>query len=138
MILLDAVILACSFIGLLISLYFTLVYYHFLKPDTAIVPVFCRLDEATCQQLLRTRNAKILGAPNFLFGLLYYAGIMWYAVGIVKSIPATAVICVSLFTLFLGIYLVYGLVAKLKIHCVLCYTSHACNLIIFIALMAKY
>ena len=137
----DAVILVCSFFGLLISLYFTLVYYHLLKPDAAVVPFFCRLDEATCQHLMSTRNARILGAPNFVFGLLYYTGMIFYSAGWValrNVVPLSLVTFVSLFTVVLAVYLVYGLIVKLRTHCVLCYTSHACNFIIFLALIAKH
>lgn len=135
----DTIILACSTIGFLISLYFTLVYYRLMKPDTAFVPAFCRLDEPTCQYLMGTRNARILGARNFVLGLLYYAALIVFVWtdGLNGVISQGFVIFISLFTVLLGIYLVYGLIAKLKIHCILCYTSHACNLLIFLALLGK-
>ncbi len=137
----DAVILACSLLGLLTSFYFILVFYQLLKPDAAIVPIFCRLDETTCQHLMSTRNARILGVPNFVLGLLYYTAMALYAIGgnsVQKIISFPLVAFVSLLTVFLGMYLVYGLVAKLKMHCVLCYASHTSNLIIFLALMTKH
>jgi uncharacterized membrane protein len=135
----DFIILACSAVGLLVSLYFTLVYYRIMKPDARFVPSFCRLDEATCQYLMGTRNAKILGARNFVLGLLYYAALIIYisVENVQRTIPIGFVIFVSLFTVLLGIYLVYGLIVKLKTDCVLCYTSHAINFIILIALIAK-
>lgn len=136
---LDTLIVSCSILGLLISMYFTLVYYRLMKPDAVFVPAFCRLDEATCQYLMSTRNARILGAPNFVLGLLYYCGMIPYIVvtDVHNAIPLTVVTFVSLFTVLLGVYLVYGLLYKLKTHCVLCYTSHACNFIIFLALIGR-
>lgn len=135
----NAAILICSALGWFISLYFTLVYYRAIKPDARFIPAVCRLDEASCQYLMGTRNAKILGMRNFVLGLLYYAALIVYgsSESVQKTIPLSLAIFVSLFTVVLGIYLVYGLIAKLKTHCVLCYTSHALNLLIFVALVAK-
>ena len=135
----DAIILLCSILGLSISLYFTLVYYRLIKPDATFVPKFCRLDEATCQYLMSTRNARILGARNFVLGLLYYSVLILYVtlVSLQQTISFEFVAGISLFTVLLGIYLVYGLIVKLKTHCLLCYTSHALNLIIFLSLIMK-
>jgi len=135
----HAAILTCSALGWLISLYFTLVYYRVIKPDVRFIPAFCRLDEATCQYLMGTRNAKILGVRNFALGLLYYTALLVYVASesVQEIIPLSLLIFVSMFTVFLGVYLVYGLIAKLKTHCTLCYTSHVCNLLIFVALVAR-
>lgn len=135
----DVVIVACSILGFLISLYFTLVYYNVIPPDVRFVPSFCRLDEATCRFLMGTRNAKILGVRNFVLGVSYYAALIIYVAtnGFDKTIPLSVMMVISSFTVLLGMYLVYGLIAKLKTHCVLCYTSHACNMVIFIALVAR-
>ena len=135
----DAVILTLSIFGLLISLYFTLVYYRLIRPDTTLIPKVCRLDEATCQYLMGTRNARILGVRNFVLGLLYYIGLILYVgyPSIQQTVPLHPVVGISLLTVLVGVYLVYGLIAKLKTHCVLCYASHAINFIVFLALGAK-
>lgn len=132
----NIVILVCSALGFFISLYFTLVYYRLMRPDAAIVPWFCRMDERTCQSLLNTRNARILGAPNFLFGVLYYAAMALFITGAIRISLALATFA-ALSTVVLGVYLVYGLIVTLKTRCVLCYTTHACNLLIFAALVVK-
>ena len=135
----DTIILACSIVGLLISVYFTLTYYRVIRPDAMFLPKFCRLDEATCQYLMGTRNAQILGVRNFVLGLLYYTALIIY-VGVPSFevvISVDLVAGISLLTVVLGVYLVYGLIAKLKTHCVLCYTSHAVNFGIFVSFLVK-
>jgi uncharacterized membrane protein len=135
----NLLILFFSGMGFLISLYFTFVFYGLMKPDAAFVPRFCRLDERTCQYLMGTRNARVLGARNFVLGLLYYVSFPVYlsSGGLQSSVPLGIVMFVSMFTVLMSAYLAYGLFVKLKTHCVLCYTSHACNLLIFLGLVAK-
>ena len=132
-------ILVFSSLGFLISAYFTLAYYGVIRPDAMFVPKICRLDERTCQYLMGTRNAKVLGARNFVLGLLYYVGLILYigVPSIDRIVPAVVVTGISLFTVLLGIYLVYGLIVTLKTHCVLCYASHALNLGIFLLLITR-
>lgn len=137
----DAVIVVCSVVGILVSSYFTLVYYRLLKPDAVFIPPVCRMDAATCQRIMEKRDAKLLGVPNFIVGLLYYSGLLFYIFSGSHSGSMTMLhlaTFAAFFTVVLGVYLIYALRIKLRIHCVLCYTSHACNFIILIALLAKH
>ena len=136
----EMIVLACSVLGLLISFYFVLVYYGVMKPDAAFIPRFCRLDEKTCQYLMSTQNARILGTPNFVLGLLYYSFMILYtSIDLVSILVPFAIVALgSSFTILLGIYLVYGLIVKLKTNCILCFTSHTLNLVIFLALITNY
>ncbi len=133
----DGIIIACSIIGLLISLYFTLAHYHILKPDAAFIPAICRMDQGICRRILQAREARILVLPNFALGLLYYCAIILYVFVQPKGL-AHVTTAAALATVVLGVYLTYTLLATLKLNCVLCYASHVNNAILFIALIAKH
>ena len=118
--------------GLLISLYFLLVYYKFIPPNAAYIPRFCRLDERTCETILHTPYARLLGIPNF------YPGIIFYILVIVFSSDSGAIhtlLGLSGVTVLAGMYLSYALLFKLKVPCVLCFTSHGLNVAIFVLLL---
>ena len=119
--------------GFLISLYFTLVNYKLMAPDANFVPSSCQLSEQTCQTILSTREARVLGIPNFLLGLTYYLGMIILAsFGLIHPLTwgYNALMVISLFTVLLGGYLIYSLVSKLRVVCVLCIASHVINLFI--------
>ncbi|MEE9225544.1 MAG: vitamin K epoxide reductase family protein [Bacteroidota bacterium] len=122
--------------GFLVSLYFTLVYYKLMVPDAKFVPSICQLSEETCWTILSTREARVLGVPNFLLGLIYYLGLITLgAFGLIHaSTPGfEALMTISLFTVLLGVYLTYSLLSKLRVVCVLCIASHVIN--VFIAMI---
>ncbi|MFQ5797723.1 MAG: vitamin K epoxide reductase family protein [Bacteroidota bacterium] len=123
--------------GFLVSLYFTLVYYKLMAPDTKFVPSICRLGEQTCRTILSTREARVLGVPNFLLGLIYYLGLI--TLGAFELIhPSTwgyeALMTISLLTVLLGVYLTHSLLSKLRVVCVLCIAGHLINVFIAIIL----
>ena len=118
--------------GLLISLYFLLVFYKLIPPNASYIPQFCRLDERTCETILHTPYARLLGIPNF------YPGIIFYILVIVFSSDSGAIhtlLGLSGVTVLAGMYLSYALLFKLKVPCVLCFTSHGLNVAIFVLLL---
>ena len=117
--------------GLLISLYFLLVYYKFIPPNAAYIPRFCRLDERTCETILHTPYARLLGIPNF------YPGIIFYILVIIYGSDSNAIhtlVGLSGVTVLAGMYLGYALLFQLKVPCMLCFMGHVVNLIIFVVL----
>lgn len=137
---LGAAIVLFSILGFAVSLFFTLVYFQFMKADHPFIPSFCRIDEGTCRQILHTRDARLLGIPNFLLGLLYYTGLILYVLmgeQITFGVAALVVLSASTSTVIVGLYLVHSLLSKLRVHCTLCYISHALNAALFCALMIK-
>ena len=132
----DTAILFLSTIGLLISLYFALVHRNAIRPDSPWIPAFCRLDEQSCGSILQMPEARIFRIPNFYIGIGYYVGLI-----ILSFFPSIVdeflfeLRMVSGFTVFVGIILTYSLIWRIKISCVLCFTSHAINLILFLVLL---
>ena len=136
----DDGLIICSAIGFCISLYFTLVYYNAIQSNQWFIPPVCRMDEGTCRMIIQTPDARIFKAPNFVLGLLYYAAIILYAsVSSVQQVPYVHEIlsAISCGTVFLGVYLSYSLLVKLKTSCVLCFSNHLLNLILTILLFYK-
>ncbi|MEE9288914.1 MAG: vitamin K epoxide reductase family protein [Bacteroidota bacterium] len=133
------ILVLCAALGFLISLYFTLVYYQLMAPDAKLIPSVCQLSEQTCQTILSTREARMLAIPNFLLGLLYYLALM--ILGAMNLVGPSvrgydALLIISVFTVFLGLYLTHSLLSKLRVVCVLCLASHAINLIIAVLLFS--
>ncbi len=112
--------------GLIIASYFSLVYFRIIEADNKWVPAFCRMEKGKCMRILAAREAKVLGVPNSVFGLLYYGAILFVPIDSIEVLFLIA----SIFSVGLGMYLVHALVYRLKTHCPLCYTAHGINLII--------
>ena len=125
------ILLLCG-LGLWISIYFTGVAFHWISPNVKWIPRFCQLKEATCQLVLETPRAKLFGVPNSVYGIglylylaLFFLGVpLWWGVAFVATALAV----------FRSIYLAYSLLFVTRVPCVLCFTSHAVNLILFIYL----
>jgi len=132
-------LILCSLTGLLISLYFTLVTYRLMKPDQRFIPPVCRLTENTCLSIVDSPQARLFGVPNSLLGIAYYLGVFSAATGILTHSTAhnDVLLAVSTGTLLIAAYLVYALLAVLKVRCVLCFTGHILNLLIFLFLIAN-
>lgn len=133
------VVLAC--VGFLISLYFSLVHYRFMAPDVPFLPRVCRLSQETCQSILSTPDARLLGLPNFLLGLFYYLTLV--LLGFLDLIHPSVrgyevIMMASLFTVFLGVYLTHSLFSKLRVTCVLCVASHVINFLLAVIFLALW
>jgi uncharacterized membrane protein len=130
---------ACSGLGLLISLYFNLVYYGIIGPDQWFIPRVCRMEEGVCHYIIHTSEAKALGVPNFVLGIIYYCSlIMLNVIEIQKhELLYQIVSALSVGVVLLGGYLTYALLFKLRTNCVLCFTSHGLNFVIMILLIIR-
>ncbi len=115
-----------GFVGLLISLYFLLVYKGFLGSSETFLPKkIC--SKGSCHDLLKTGFSKVFRVPNFILGIVYYTLIILYQfLPFLKPMFAPLGVFVALFS----IYLAYALVFKLKTSCVLCFASHIINVTI--------
>ncbi len=94
------------------------------------------MEKGTCDTILRTQDAKVLGVPNFYPGILFYSTILWAVIS--PDIAADTMDLIrtaSGITVLLGIYLTYSLLRRVRVNCVFCFASHAINLILFILLM---
>ena len=112
-------------VGLLIASYFTAVAYRWMRPDARWIPPVCRLGEATA--------ARVFGVPNSLLGQIYYASLLAGAPAGALDEPRLRIawLAASLVTVGLGAYLTWSLLFVTRVACVLCFTSHAINAVIF-------
>ena len=122
----ELLLVSCAFAGLLIALYFSLVYFDVMEADNRWIPSFCRMEKGACMRILDTPQAKVLGVPNSVLGVIYYAAILFVPMDRYEALFLIA----SIFSVGLGMYLVHALVVRLQTHCPLCYTAHAINLVI--------
>jgi uncharacterized membrane protein len=128
---LRALIFLLALLGLAISTYFTGVAYRLISPDTRYIPRVCRLGEDTCAKVVDTPRARVLGMPNSLLGMLYYVALMALAVaGTAPPWVELAYRLVAWGTVALGVFLTWSLLFITRVRCVLCFTSHALNLLI--------
>ena len=126
-----------SSIGLLISVYFTLVYYRLIASDSRFLPRFCTLSEGSCRTILDAPQARLFGLPNSLIGLFYYAILLFFVLNVWVGVPmesARWMFVASLVASVVGLTLADTLIRTLKTTCVLCFTSHGINIIISVLL----
>ena len=130
-------ILLLSAISFLIATYFTAVAYHWIDPEAAWIPSFCRMGERTCSSIVFTPRARVLGLPNSVLGQIFYLALMAGIMGdFIFSLPLFYFyLAGSLLTVVLGVYLTYSLLFLTRVPCKLCFTSHGINLVIFILLL---
>src|SRR3972149_2566116 len=133
----DGLLLLLSFVGFLISLYFTLVYYQKIPANYYLVPRICRMNETTCQTVLSTRDARMFGFPNSVLGFLFYAIVFfitliggWEGNRFVRWV----FLLISILVVLLSVYLLYSLLFRIKIVCPLCFVSHGINFLIALLL----
>ena len=134
----DVIVTGLAAIGLLVSVYFTGVAYRWFPPDVRWVPNVCRLDEATCASVVFTPQARLVGVPNSLLGIAWYAALLvGVATGVVWRPPyhALYLAAASLTVAFAG-YLTHALVRVLRVGCRLCFASHAINATLLALLLA--
>ena len=124
-------------VGLTISSYFTAVAYGWIDPTEKWIPSFCRMGEQTCSRVIFSPRARVFGLPNSLLGQLFYLAILaaTFADLIFLKPFFLLFLSASFLTVLLGIYLSYSLLYLTRIRCVLCFTSHAINGIIFLILL---
>ncbi|MEO6938935.1 MAG: vitamin K epoxide reductase family protein [Candidatus Kapaibacterium sp.] len=115
--------------GAWISVYMAFGYYG-TQPMLGIIartmPAICRVNDSACELILRHPSSKVLGLPNFYFGLGYYLLILitllthnWVLLWVVRW--------AAVMTLMMSAYLVYALTFQIKRSCVLCYAAHTIN-----------
>jgi uncharacterized membrane protein len=135
LVLTRAVLFLLALLGLGIATYFTGVAYRLIPPDARFIPRVCRLGEDTCRKVVDTPRARVFGLPNSLLGMLYYLALMALAAaGGADEKLELAYRLVAWGTVALGVFLTYSLLFITRVPCVLCFTSHALNLVIAIIL----
>jgi uncharacterized membrane protein len=113
-------LLALALGGLALAVYFTLIYYRLIPPDSGSMPRFCRLGEGTCGSVVFSRYGRVFGFPNSLLGLVFYLGLGGVAVSRLVSGTYAALdllLAAAVASLLLAAYLVYSLFVKLRTPC---------------------
>lgn len=133
---LNPLLVFLSFIGFLVSSYFTAVSYRWVRPDDKWIPRFCRLGEQTCATIVFTPRAKVFGLPNSVLGQTFYLSIVIGALaGLLEHDLLKLYLLASALTVAMGIYLTYSLLFLTRVPCKLCFMTHFINLTIFIILL---
>jgi uncharacterized membrane protein len=128
-------LLVLAAVGFAISAFFTLITYGVVPLGGRSVRQICRMDRDTCITVLGHPDARIVGVPNSLIGMLFYILVVASAAAGMGSALWLAALIASWIAVGLGVYLVHSLLFKLRIPCVLCYTAHGLNLIIALLML---
>lgn len=132
------VITVLAVFGFVVASYFTAIAYRWINPQASYLPHFCRMGENTCASVVFTPRARVFGIPNSVLGQVYYLLLMsalWG--GWLWTAPFYGlVLAASTLTVILGAYLTYSLLFLTRIPCKLCFTGHAINATLWIALVA--
>jgi uncharacterized membrane protein len=124
-------IIILALAGFADSLYFVLVHYEWTDSEPPEIPMCPVSQNGNCTNVARAPEAHILGVPNSLFGLGFYAAILAAAVARVMfgfwPVPQ-ALAAIAVLAAVLSLYLAYTLVFQLQVLCPLCFTAHAINL----------
>lgn len=133
------ILAALALAGLAISAYFLLIFYRVVRPGAPGVPTFCRLSERTCESVVFTRDGRLFfGLPNSLFGVGYYLLVLFGAAARLlagRFLGLDLALAGAAATVLVGAYLTWSLLAKLRVPCTLCLTSHAMNALIAVLLL---
>lgn len=121
-------------VGLYISTYFTLVAYRAIPPSVRWMPQVCQLQERSCGAIVWTRQARLLGLPNSLLGMVWYL-LVW--LGAAGAVPAAWLLAPAAATVLMGAVLTYQLLRVLRVPCPLCFVSHGINLAILLLIAAR-
>ena len=109
-------------------------YGHYLVlPGWLTGPEICQLEDGGCQVLFRTPRARLLGVPNAALGIALYAVL---AAGVLLEWPPLFLFALTWPALAMSIFLGYSLISNRR-QCRICWTGHAANLTLFLALGAR-
>ena len=109
-------------------------YGHYrVLPGWLTGPDICQLEDGGCQVLFRTPRARLFGVPNAALGIGLYALL---AAGVLLKWPPLFLFVVTWPALAMSIFLGYSLITNRR-QCRICWTGHAANLVLFLALGAR-
>ncbi len=128
-------VLVLATIGLIDSIYMTLAYYHVIRRSSRLFPnVVCSLESNVCTSVVDTPEAHVLGIPNSLLGVGYYAIILSAAatrITLNRWLFPYGILTISIAAATFSLYLAWLLIFRLRTACVLCFIAQAINLALF-------
>ncbi len=119
-------------VGGALSFYFYSVYQGKMFYKQWWMPPVLRMTSDNCSNVIDTPYGRHFNLPNAALGaplMVLYAALL-FLVGN-EMISKTVPLSFGVITLFVAVYLIYGL-WKINKHCRICYTVHFLNLVIFI------
>lgn len=89
----------------------------------------------SCAAVAATPQGMLFLAPNVVWGIGWYAAVAAFAVVGGPAWACWAFVAGALVALAVGAYLVHALVVVLRMPCALCFTGHAVNAALLLALV---
>ena len=127
-----------AFVGGAFSFYFNAVYRGKISSHQFWIPNLCQLDVNNCISIVDTKYGRIFGASNAQLGFYFLFIYALFLIGVaVNWVNPIIPLYLGILTIFLSVYLVFGLI-KLKKSCPICISVHLLNLIIFIIQIVLY
>lgn len=125
------VVLLLGLVGLVNSLYLTLVSYEVVKKKPSSTPGLCTPEEESCDEVSTKPESLVLGIPNSVFGMAYYviistAAIVRLVTGTWQLMPLLTLVAVG--AVIFSLYLAWMLIFRLRVFCRLCFLAHAINI----------
>jgi vitamin-K-epoxide reductase (warfarin-sensitive) len=121
-----------AIIGLFISLYS---YYieRLLKENINYKPICDISSRISCTKPLKSKYRNLFLLSNSLVGIIYYVAIVLLALLNLECM----LFYLSLAGIVASIVLIYILLVKIKSLCLVCFSIHAINALIFICMLMK-
>lgn len=127
------VVMVLGLVGLLDSVYYTLIHYGYMSLGSPLVPIICDKQAGACRTVATSSWASLLGMPNSIFGIGYYLLAM-LAAGVRMKAGEwpyhNALKVISIAAAFFSIYLAWALMFRVRALCPLCITAQAINVIL--------
>ena len=118
--LIAAALLVTTLASIAVAVYFLLVYYRRIPPNSRMVPAFCHIEEGTCSVAVFSHYGRVLlGIPNSAFAVAYYAAVMVIGVWTLVSGPPPWLgwfLLAAGGTVAASLYLIWALRVKLQTH----------------------
>lgn len=131
--LIPVLVLILALLGLVDSVYYTLVHYGAMGFGSPYMPMICTHKEGVCEMLANTDWASTLGLPNSLYGAVYYLLIAVLA-GIRLATGAwpypSLILAVSLLAALFSVYLAWMMIYQVHALCPLCVAAQAINIVL--------
>ncbi len=92
--------------------------------------------ELTEPSVVQTPRARVAGFSNALFGIVYYILMLVAAALLHAPLVAAAALAAACLAAAFSLYLAYSLLFVTRMSCTYCWTGHAINWLLLIALVA--
>jgi|SRR3989344_1852352 len=131
-------IIAAALLGFLIAYY---IYAHKKSGRKLTCPI-----NSDCEVVVRSRYSTLFGVTLEKWGMLYYAAVILFYLGLIfwptlaaaLAVISALIALASVFAFLLSLYLTYIQMAKLREWCVWCLGSALVSTVIFLALIGLW